>query len=192
MSNNILKSFAVMFIGGLIGYYGMLFLKSSPDRGLASYSSSKISKYENAHYYFDIKVTPDELSQIDDGLSKITITVTALRDFSEDLTYTWQLPDSVEFVSGEKSGLLGSFKQNESKQYVLHLKKFSKEFRRYLSFEIDGTLDQRKVHKEVLISSRPEDSFEYLVQKRAAKKGPNLFNKLNIEKNKYSPENIIR
>ena len=195
MPNNLLKSIAVMLIGGFIGYGTVSVLKfDMKNRSIASEVTSKIGKYQNAHYYFDVSVNTDSLSKTENGISTLKVRVTAMQDFPSALVYSWNLPQETEVVDGSIHSNLGEFKKNETKDFVLKVKGFSKELRRYLSFEIQGILDQRQIHREVLISSRIEDSFEYLVQQREKEKQQGFLKKMNIDKtkNKYSPENIIR
>lgn len=193
--HNILKSIAVIAIGGICGYSAVHHLKPQPKhRFLASQPMiSKVGQEQNARYLFDVQLNTDGLAQQDSGVSTVKVKITALRAIDAGLIYTWNLSDGVQVVEGSVHDQLGAFSSGEYKEFTLRVRGFSKENRKYLSFEVRGEVAQRNVRREVLISSRIEDSFEYVIQQNQLQQ-----NQLNGKpgaqsiNNRFKPENVIK
>lgn len=193
--HNILKSVAVIAIGGICGYSAVHHLKpQTQHRFLASQPMiSKVGQEQNARQLFDVRLNTDELAQQDSGVSTLKVTVTALRTIPAGLIYNWNISDGVHVVDGSVHDQLGAFTSGEQKEFVLRVRGFSKEIRKYISFEVRGEVAQRSVRREVLISSRIEDSFEYVIQQNQLQQ-----NQLNGKpgaqsiNNRFKPENVIK
>jgi|GEM_PF-2618778 len=170
-----LKSIAIILSAGVaVGFAAVHFLKPvDKNRSLMYYSFSKLGADQNSRYLFDIKINASELSQTENEISIIKVNIEGLKDFNSDLIYTWTLPQDVELAEGALSGPLGDFYTNQNKEYILKVRGFSKQLKKFISFEVQGEFEQRPVRRDILISSRLEDSFEYSIQQ----------NELNNSKN---------
>ena len=156
---------------------------------------AKLGQEQIARSIFDINVNLNKLALKNAETSDIVITLTALKNIPAGLTYNWVLPDGVQLVDGILNEPIGALQSGESRHYTLKLIGFSKELKKYLSFEVQGQANSFSVKRELLVSSRIEDSMEYLIQQSELKKQKNQIKKLGVsqkEKTKFSPENIVR
>lgn len=204
MSYNILKSTAVVglgviCLGVIVGYSSVKFLKpivfqSENNRSIASYPVSKVGQEQNSRYFFNIKINTDELAKTEDGISTIKINIEALKNFNTGLLYSWSLAQDVELLEGALNGHLGEFSENQNKEFILKVRGFSKQLKKFISFEVHGEFEKKPIRHEVLISSRIEDSFEYAIQQNELSKSKNQIKKLDDSKsnNKFRPDRVIR
>lgn len=192
--NNLLKSAAIISIGGILGYTSVKWLTPEPmNRSIASYPISKLGKVQNARNLFDVKLNTEGLALTDDGTSIIKVSIEALKNFDSGLVYSWNLPQDIEVLEGPLSENLGAFTAGQSKDFTLKVRQFSKQLKKFISFEIKGDYEQRPINREILISSRVEDSFEYVIQQNEKKRKVQA-QKLGIDKtkSKFSPDRVIR
>lgn len=166
--SNILKSISVIALGSLVGYSTVKFLSqpNENNRGIASITYSKLGSEQYAKSLFEIKIQNGTLAEKIDELSEIVVSVEALKTLPEGLVYSWSIPDTATVIEGDMNGSLAGFSAHEKKEYRLKVKGYSREVRHFISFTIKGNLNSKPVNRDVLISSRPEDSFEYVVRER--------------------------
>lgn len=194
-SSNILKSIAVVSLGAFVGYSSVKFFKPElKNRFIASYTISKMGQEQNARALFNFKINTDELAITEDGISTIKVNIQALKNFNTGLIYNWKLPQDVEVIEGALSDNIGDFSENQSKEFFLRVRGFSKQLKKYINFEVQGEFNQKAIHREALISSRIEDSLEYMIQQNELNKSNNQFNKMGevTPKSKFNPDNIVR
>ncbi len=162
------------------------------NRSIASAPISKLGHQQHGRSLFDVKTDLQGLASQDSDVSTLKVTVIALKPAGNGLSYKWNLPPGVTIISGPSSDTLQAFKAGEKREFSVQVKGFSKQLRKFASFEISGMLNQFQIQREVLISSRIEDSLEYLIQKNELKK-ENAANKLGQKsKNRFDPKNIVR
>lgn len=196
MSHNILKSVFVVALGGLFGYSTMkYFIMLEPkgnNRLVASAAIRKLKHTVNTTLYYDAKIQTNQISTSNNNSSTILISVTAKQNFSEGLVYHWNIPQDVTVVSGETDGDFGAFTEGQTKIFQIDVKNFSKQERKYISFEISGNLEQRPVKHDLLVSSRIEDSFEHQIQQNS-KQPANEDQKIqtNSVRRRFNPDDII-
>lgn len=192
--SNLLKSIAVIAFGGIFGYSAVHYLKPEPkSRFLASPPISKVGLEQNSRYLFDVRLNTDELAQQESGISTVKVKVIALRNIEAGLIYNWNLSEGIQVVEGSTHDLVGALASGQEKEFVLRVRGFSKEIKKFLSFEIRGEVGQRGIRREVLISSRIEDSFEYVVQQNQLQHNKQ-HGKVGTQSrdSKFSPENVIK
>ena len=194
---NILKSACIMAIGGLIGYNVVKYSTQKPteqNRFLASVPMAKLGSQQLARSYFDTKVHLKDIAKTESETSILKVTITALKNIPAGLVYSWVLPKDVHIVSGITHEQIGSLALGESKEFELQVNGFSKELRKYVSFEVIGDINQLPLRHEVLLSSRIEDSLEYLIHQNELKKKSEIgVQKLRAKaKSKFAPENVIK
>ena len=192
--SNLLKSAAIISFGSILGYTSVKWLTPEPkNRSIASYPISKLGKVQNARNLFDVKLNTEGLAVTEDGTSTIKVSIEALKNFDSGLVYTWNLPQDIEVLEGPLTENLGAFSAGQSKEFTLKARRFSKQLKKFISFEIKGDYEQRPINREILISSRVEDSFEYVIQQNE-KKHKGQVQKLGTvkSKNKFSPDRVVR
>lgn len=196
-SNNFLKSLPVILFGALVGYQTMRYVTTPANQTVSSYSMSshrmaKLGLAQNANSLFDVQVITDQLAATESGISTVQVKVRAYGAINDGLQYQWNLPSEVELIEGQYSNVLGRFNANEEKIFELKLRYFSKQLRRYISFEISGLANNLPVRKDVLISSRIEDSMEYIIQQsRLEQKAHGKVEAQSIM-DKFAPEHVVR
>lgn len=190
---NLLKSVCVISIGAVSGYTIMKYSQQPlpQNRSMASVITAKVGKEQMARQYFDIMTDQTKISKSESDVSEIKISFKAIRNLNEGLSYQWNLPSGVNLIEGPLQGAIQSLNAGEALVFTIKVNGFSKELKKYLSFEINGAANQMPIRQEVLISSRIEDSLEYLVQQSEKKNQQNGVNKLN-KKSKFSPENVVK
>lgn len=179
---NFLKSALVVGVGALFGY-SVVKIFTQPNennRQLASVTFSKLGTEQFAKTLFDVKIKNEDIALFANEVSTIKVTIEAFKAIPEGLAFNWNFPDSMTVVEGDISGNLQDFSANQTKELILKIKGYSKEVQNYVSFTVKGTLNQKLIERDILISSRPEDSFEYVVQETEKAKATQskLFNKL--------------
>ena len=185
----LLKSFSVVAISAVIGYGAMKFIQkeNSPNRYLASMTMGKMAHEQFSKTIFDIKVKNIEVGSTDSDVSTVQVTIDAFNEIPEGLSYSWHLPEDISVFAGSQQGLLPKFSANETQTLELKIKGYSKIKKSFISFSVEGALGAAKLKREVLLSSRPEDSFEYIVQnyEKSKKSEAKINNKL--KKADYKP-----
>ncbi len=164
--SNVLKSFSIVAVSAIIGYSAVSFIQqaSSPNRFIASMTMSKMASEQFSKTVFDVRVMNTDIGLTESDTSTVQVTVEAFKALPAGLPYSWNLPDDVLIIDGAQQGVFAAFNENQSQTITLKVKGYNKSKKSYLSFSVNGNLDSVKLHREVLLSSRPEDSFEYIVQ----------------------------
>lgn len=168
----VLSSTATIFCGVFIGYFGMQFVnsKTSNSTNLASLSSEsqimKLGADQISKDYFDVRFDNNIVAEKSEQPSIVKIKVTALKDVPEGLNFKWLLGAGVS--SNEiLEGTLPAFQAQEEKTFEISVLGFSKESVSHVSFSVFGYLGEHQVKRDVISSSRPEDSYEYVLQQQA-------------------------
>lgn len=175
---NLLNSLSVIAISAVVGYGAVKYIQkeNSPNRYLASMTMGKMAHEQYSKTVFDIKVKNVEVGLTESDVSTVQVTIEAFSEISDGLIYSWHLPDDITVSAGSQQGLLPKFSVNDTQTLELKIKGYSKAKKSFISFSVEGRLGEAKLKREVLLSSRPEDSFEYIVQ--------------NYEKSKQSESKI--
>ncbi len=163
---NLLNSFGVILISALVGYATTKYIqkKNSPSRYMASMTMGKMASEQFSKTVFDIKVKNVEIGKTESDLSTVQVSIEAFKEIPAGLSFNWNIPNDVTVVEGSQHGLLQKFTANEIQNLELKIKGYNKIKKSFISFSIEGFLGSAKLNREVLLSSRPEDSFEYIVQ----------------------------
>ena len=207
----ILNSICITLFGTFLGYGATHIAMSkgqSNSLDMASLAPSennhrltKLASQQIYQDYFDVRIKHDSISKTEDGQSIVKAIVTAKKDLPAGLNYSWKLGENVTSNSSEITGQLQAIKRGESQEVQLPVYGFTKQSKRFLSFVINGKVDKHDLHKESLSSSRPEDSFEYVVQQahqleqeRAEEevKTTGKVKTKSVRSKKFDPENIIK
>ena len=165
-SFTILKSVSVIALGAVIGYSSVQFAltKESPNRYLASSTVSKMAVEQYSRTLIDLKIETSKIAQTEKDASVIEVSIEAFRDIPAGIPFKWNLPEDVEVLSGAPNGLLPEFAANQVHVFKLEVSGFNKLKKSYISFSVNGEVGAINLKREILFSSRPEDSFEYVVQ----------------------------
>lgn len=204
MSKHILLKTALTSVLGIIVGYGVtqhtqqqtFAQKNLTHRFLASAPLTKLGVDQVSYDYFNVSIDNKSLSESSSESSVVSVKVTALKNIPVQLNYQWLLGREV-VAFDDLTGVITPMTAGEEKIFEIRLQNYSKEFLTHVSFIVTGVLGQHTVNRETLISSRPEDSFEYLVQKNEMRINQNQHNiqKLSTGESinkKFHPSKIIR
>ncbi len=173
-SKFIIKSFVISTVGLFVGYSGMNALvamnsgnKSEMfERTIASSPITKIGIEQISREYFDIKIANQSVSAKNGEVSVIQVTVTALKNLPTGLQYKWNLHKDMT-TTDALTGPLDEMIAGAKKEFSLHVVGFSKQINSHVNFSISGQIGEHTLNRTVITSSRPEDSFEYVVEQAA-------------------------
>ncbi len=162
----VLKSFFVIAFGAVVGYSTVQFTlsKESPNRYLASAAYSKMAVEQHSRSLIDMKIKTSDVAATEGDSSLIEVSIEAFSAIPAGIPFTWNLPEGVEVLSGAQSGLLPDFAPNQMHVFTLKVSGFNKLKKSFISFSAKGEIGSVRLQREILFSSRPEDSFEYVVQ----------------------------
>lgn len=193
MSFKFLIPVTVVFTGALFGYTLVNYLKpETANRFVASMPISKLGLQQNARSLFDVQTDLSGLAVVDSEISILKVSIEAIKPVSSGLFYKWTLPPGAQLVSGAESESLPSLSAGQKLEILIKVKGFSKQQRKYASFAIDGNINNFRIQRELLLSSRVEDSLEYRIQQSELKKEKNGINKMGTKANgRFDPKNIV-
>ncbi|MCM2353884.1 MAG: hypothetical protein NDI63_09745 [Pseudobdellovibrio sp.] len=165
----VLKTICVSLLGITFGYGITRVMHTEYEvstRNTASIPLTKLGVDQASYDYIDIKIENVSLADKKEGTSLVQVRITALRDIPSALNYQWILGKEVT-TSQNLDGILEPLTQGQSKVFELRVQNYSKEWQSHVSLNLNGDLSGHQVRRDVIISSRPEDSFEYVVQQAA-------------------------
>lgn len=199
----VLKTICVSVLGISFGY-GLTRVMHTEyeyeyaNRTTASVPLTKLGMDQASFDYIDIQIENVSLAQKKDDTSLVQVKVTALKDIPASLNFKWILGKDV-LTSENLEGVLEPMTQGQSKVYELRVQNYSKEWQSYVSLALTGDMSGHKVQREVIVSSRPEDSFEYVVQQaalaeqqQAAKGKVQKLSNGRAASERFRPGNIVR
>lgn len=196
----VLKTICVSLIGITFGYGITRVMHNEYETASRHTASVPIGKlgFDQASYdYIDIKIDNVSLADKKEDTSIVQVRVTALKDIPSSLNYKWILGKDV--VSSETlDGVLEPLTQGQSRVYEIRVQNYSKEYQSHVSLSLSGDMSGHSVRRDVIVSSRPEDSYEYVVQQAALaekKAGPGKAQKLSNGRTiseRFRPGNIVR
>jgi len=158
--------------GLVTGFLTMhLIYKNNSTRRLASISESplliqKLSQDMVSRNFFQLKLSSEEIAENQNGISVIKATITAFQNMPSGLKYTWYLEKDATTTS-VLEGTLPAISAGQTYDLQINVSKFSKEIQNHITFSVSGKIAEHTVLRDAIIATRPEDSFEYVLQKAA-------------------------
>lgn len=151
---------------GLAVGYGLMSLshRSTAQRHVASLPMPGLGKHL-APVRVQI-LAPDVLPDYDEQEVEITGYVTVNQVTPGELEYEWILPEGVELVAGIPSDVWASVRPGQTAVTKISVRGFSKEKRRTLTLESFARIGNVRVGNTAVISSRPEDSMEFIAPEK--------------------------
>ena len=192
-----LKPTSVVICGAIVGYFSaQVFLaQNSPqsqNRFLASATISKLGSEQYARTFFDMKIKNERVANTADEVSVVKVSVEAFQKLPSGLTYSWHLPEGATLVEGLQTGSISELDVDQIQEFEIKVKGYSKATKNHVVFAIKGDINQSLIDRNVIVSSRPEDSFEYVVQayESSEAQGKNKLGKSGA-KNRFDPKNVV-
>ncbi|MBC7420888.1 MAG: hypothetical protein H7328_09180 [Bdellovibrio sp.] len=163
----LLKPLVVITAGAFVGFYAVQFFVNQPtsqSRFLASATMSKLGSEQFSKSFFDIKIKNEDLAEKNDAVSTVKVNLEAFQKLPAGLTFTWHLPKDAEIVDGSLTGIITELEASQTQEFEIKIKGYSHELKNHVVFAIKGSVQNSLIDRNVIVSSRPEDSFEYIVQ----------------------------
>jgi hypothetical protein len=111
--------------------------------------------------------TPDSANET----AEITGFITLLKTSNNSVSYHWVLPEGAQIVEGALEGNIESVQVEQPVEVKIKIKGYSKSEKKLVSLSASTRVGETAFSNVALISSRPEDSHEYMAkQKFDAKK----------------------
>lgn len=206
-SQHFLKYLMVTLFGTFIGFYGMSWLAPQSQHKLELASTegflpeqrlAKIGADQFSRNYFDVKFDKIQIPESDSEPVRITAKLTALKDLPSGLSFNWNLSPGVKSQMST-SGIIPQISAKEEHSIEIEVTGFSKASRGFASLSIGGSLGSHRVGRNIITTSRPEESYEHVLHQSALhrnneKQGFFIQTKLNgkSRENKFDPKNIVR
>ena len=199
---SILNTFLTTSAGFFIGFQGMTYFQnyeSNPvSRTIASSTIHKMGADQILKDYLDIQLSTETIAEKNSDKAIVVAHIKALYDLPSSIQYKWQLSESMK-SDDELSAQIPALEKNQSYDIKISVSGFSKEVKSHINFVIMGTIGGHNVRRSLILSSRPEDSLEYIVQQaaRAEEKNDSSNTKnqkvksLNLKK-KFDPAKVIK
>ncbi len=106
-------------------------------------------------------ISPDDIPDNNYEEIEIRALIVKRADNLGQIRYTWHLPEGV-VASESLDGFLPDDLKGETHELVLHVRGFSKLEKKEISLEASAQRSDMRLGNSALISSRPEDSMEFI------------------------------
>lgn len=181
----------------------LLINQSISKRSMASENESsltmqKLSLDMVSKNYFEIRLSNENLAEKQSEYSTVRATLYAYQDIPVGLKYKWNLEKGAT-TNSLLEGSLPFVRAGDSYDFEIAVQNYSHELQNHVSLFISGQINSHPIQRSTIIASRPEDSFEYVIQKAAEQRRqePNNFKiqKLSNGQNlndKFRLDKIIR
>lgn len=170
MSGSLMKKSLVTLSGLFIGVLGMASYKNftSPkhDRkpsAIISNKSEMLRSLGKNHSVLKAQIVAE--NEIPENNNKeVTLIgyIGTTQTSNGDVRYSWVLPDGVRLVSGDIQGSWSYLSENEAVPVEIVVTGFSKALQQQISLNVSTIHNDFEFVNSAMISSRPEDSLEYL------------------------------
>lgn len=171
--------FCAMFGIGYMSADYMIFAKEE----VQSSSLSSIlmnAKMGKSLSFVNVQLEADTIPENPNDVVEITGYITLLKSTNNSVNYQWILPEGVEIIDGLKEGQLDSVQIEQPVEVKVKVSGYSKYEKKLLTLSASTRVGDTSFSNVALISSRPEDSQEYLAKQR--------FDNAKIEKIDFSSE----
>ncbi len=206
-SKFILSSTVTIVCGVFIGYFGMQFVKNSTTTQSSSFASlakdpqiMKLGADQISKDYFEVRFDNNAIADTNEKPALVKVKVIAIKEIPAGLNYKWVLGKDMTSTAALE-GSFPSFQPGEEKTFEISVLGFSKESVAHISFSVSGLLGTHSVKRDIIASSRPEDSYEYALQQQAlyqeqfVTKGQSNKTQKSLKKGfrgQFDPEKIVR
>lgn len=188
MSTKSLKTFTsylTLVVGGLIVGFGFMTMmdENSPARRTASlddrdrWQTPLIGK-QLAPLRVHINL-PTTLPERDSEALEVIGYVNVSQETTGDIQYRWTLPEGTTIVDGHESDGIKGARPGQTIPIKISLLGFSREQRKTLALEASAFVGTRRMGNSAVVSSRPEDSMEFVAREKMRSKEE--FDKANID-----------
>lgn len=185
--NGFLQFFAVfttMFGLGYMSAEYLILFDESPQS--ASFSSTLMNaKMGKSLSFINVQLEPIEIPAGPNEIAEISGYITLLKSSNHTINYQWVLPEGVEIVEGSTMGQLDSVQVEQPVQVKIKISGYTKSEKKLLTLTASTMIGENSFSNVAILSSRPEDSHEYLAKQKF---DADKFEKLNFSREKPTSE----
>jgi len=116
--------------------------------------------------FVNVQLEAPEIPENPNDLTEISGYITLLKSSNSSIKYQWLLPEGVQIVEGDLEGQLDSVVVEEPVEVVIVVKGYSSYEKKLVTLTAGTLVGDTPVSNVALISSRPEDSQEYIAKQR--------------------------
>ncbi len=162
---------ATAFVGIVAGFSGMALVYKKADSKLASINQPiNWNPPGLGKHLMPVRtqvILPESLPENDSAEVEITGYVTVNQPIDGDLHFDWILPEGVQVIEGQTSDSWQNVLPGQTLATKLYVTGFSKAENRILTLEAYAMVDSKRLGNTATVSSRPEDSMEYIAPLKA-------------------------
>lgn len=116
--------------------------------------------------FVNVQLEAPEIPENPNDLTEISGYITLLKSSNSAIKYQWLLPEGVQVVEGDLEGQLDSVVVEEPVEVVIVVKGYSSYEKKLVTLTAGTLVGDTPVSNVALISSRPEDSQEFIAKQR--------------------------
>lgn len=183
------KKILIFFSFFSFGFFTTYFLQNyfAKQPNFANHKTSQIefkSKLGKSLSFVNVQMEFVNLAKNNSDITEIKAYITLLKSSNNLASYWWALPEGVTLVEGELEGLLQNLEPESPHELSLKVSGFSKSEKKLISLSASTLVGDNSFSNVGLISSRPEDSYEFIANKNFQ---GNLLQQMDLSSN--APEN---
>ncbi len=123
------------------------------------------SKLGKSLSFVNVQMEFVHLAKNSSDVTEIKAYITLLKSSNNLASYWWTLPEGVTLVEGDIEGLLQNVEPETPQELILKVSGFSKSEKKLISLSASTLIGDSSFSNVGLISSRPEDSYEFIAHK---------------------------
>lgn len=161
--------FSVVFCAMFgLGYVSADYMVFSKDKVQSTSLSSILmnAKMGKSLSFINVQLEANAIPENPNDVAEIKGYITLLKSTSNSINYQWILPEGVEIVEGDKNGQFDSVQVEQPVEVKIKVSGYSKYEKKLLTLTANTKVGDTSFSNVALISSRPEDSHEYVAKQR--------------------------
>ena len=115
--------------------------------------------------FVSVQLEFSELADLNSDVTEIKGYITLLKSSDNVVNYEWILPDGVTLIEGDQQQVLNHIPTETPQEVKIKVTGFSKEEKKLISLSAHTKIGNTTFTNVGLLSSRPEDSFEFIANK---------------------------
>ncbi|MBL7545060.1 MAG: hypothetical protein JNL11_14680 [Bdellovibrionaceae bacterium] len=185
--------FCAMFGLGYVSADYMIF----PNKEVQSTSFASIlmnAKMGKSLSFVNVQLEANAIPENPNDIAEITGYITLLKTTSNSVRYQWILPEGVQIVDGTKDGQFDSVQIEQPVEVKIKVSGYSRYEKKLLTLSANTNVGDTSFSNVALISSRPEDSHEYIAKQKYDREKLDKLEKLELSSESppalVSPEGV--
>lgn len=152
-----------------LGYVSADYIVFSSQESKQSLSLTSLlfnAKMGKSLSFVNVQLEAPNISENPNDETEISAYITLLKSSNNSIKYQWVLPEGVQLVDGDLEGQLESVVVEEPVEITITVKGYSSYEKKLISLTAGTLVGDTPMSNVALISSRPEDSHEYIAKQQ--------------------------